>query len=74
MVECLTRDQGAVVSSLTSVTALFIPRLVVVQPRKTRPYITEKLLMGHKESNQTKNIYCAHADTFELICICRYIG
>ena len=30
------------------------PSLVLVQPRKTRPFITEKLLMGHKESNQTK--------------------
>ena len=29
------------------------PSLVVVQPRKTRPYITERLLMGRKESNQT---------------------
>ena len=29
------------------------PSLVLVQPRKTRPYITEKLLMGRKESNQT---------------------
>ena len=28
--------------------------LVLVQPRKTRPFITEKLLMGRKESNQTK--------------------
>ena len=26
----------------------------MVKPRKTRPYITEKLLMGRKESNQTK--------------------
>ena len=25
----------------------------MVQPRKTRPYITERLLMGRKESNQT---------------------
>ena len=24
----------------------------MVQPRKTRPYITERLLMGRKESNQ----------------------
>ena len=31
------------------------PSLVQVQPRKTRPYITERLLMGHKESNQTKS-------------------
>ena len=30
------------------------PSLVLVQPRKTRPFITERLLMGHKESN--KNI------------------
>ena len=29
------------------------PSLVLVQPRKTRPLITERLLMGHKESNQT---------------------
>ena len=30
------------------------PGLVLVQPRKTRPFITERLLMGLKESNQTK--------------------
>ena len=30
------------------------PSLVVVQPRKTSPFITEGLLMGRKESNQTK--------------------
>ena len=30
------------------------PSLVLVQHRKTRPYITERLLMGRKESNQTK--------------------
>ena len=28
------------------------PSLVLVQPRKTLPYITERLLMGRKESNQ----------------------
>ena len=28
------------------------PSLVLFQPRKTRPYITERLLMGCKESNQ----------------------
>ena len=27
------------------------PTLVLVQPRKTRPFITERLLMGRKESN-----------------------
>ena len=46
-------------SSLTCVTALWslsrthYPRLVLVQPRKTRPCLAERLLMGHKESNQT---------------------
>ena len=29
------------------------PNLVLVQPRKTCPFITERLLMGPKESNQT---------------------
>ena len=28
------------------------PSLVLVQPRKARPCLTERLLMGHKESNQ----------------------
>ena len=27
--------------------------LVLFQPRKTCPFITERLLMGHKESNKT---------------------
>ena len=31
------------------------PSLVLVQPRKTRPCSTERLLMGRKESNQTVN-------------------
>ena len=30
------------------------PSLVLVQPRKTHPFITEILLMGRKESYQTK--------------------
>ena len=29
------------------------PSLVLLQPRKTRLFITERLLMGRKESNQT---------------------
>ena len=29
------------------------PSLVLVQPRKTRPCLTERFLMWHKESNQT---------------------
>ena len=31
------------------------PSLVLVQPRKTCPLITERLLMGRKESNQIKS-------------------
>ena len=30
------------------------PSLVLVKPRKTRPCLTERLLRGCKESNQTK--------------------
>ena len=30
------------------------PSLVLVQPRKIRPFIAERLMMGRKESNQTK--------------------
>ena len=58
-VECMTRNRGSAGSSLTCVTALcswarhISPSLVLVQPRKTRPYVTERLLMGRKESNQT---------------------
>ena len=59
VVECLTQDRGAMGSSLTgficvvSLSKNINPSLVLVQPRKTRPFITERLLMGHKESNQT---------------------
>ena len=31
------------------------PSFILVQPRKTRLFITEILLMGRKESNQTNN-------------------
>ena len=61
VVECLTWDRGSAGSSLTSVTALcpwarhIYPSLVLVQHRKTSPYITERLLMGGKESNQTNS-------------------
>ena len=33
------------------------PSLVLVQPRKTGPLITERLLMGRKESNQTNKVF-----------------
>ena len=50
------------------------PSLVLVQPRKTRPFITERLLMGRKESNQTNVYMCfvvtcwERADLLALVC------
>ena len=55
----LDGDRGAPGSSLTGVIVLcslarhINPSLVLVQPRKTSLYITERLLMGSKELNQT---------------------
>ena len=46
------------------------PSLVLVQPRKTRPFITERLLMGRKESNQTKPLYSRLSLT--QLCITQY--
>ena len=46
-------------SSLSSITALWslskthYPSLILVQPRKIPPWLTERLLMGRKKSNQT---------------------
>ena len=55
VVEWWTRDRRAAGSSLTGVTVLcplsknINPSLVLVQPRKTCPFKTERLLMGRKE-------------------------
>ena len=61
VVECLTRDLEATGSRLTDITALWslsnthlFYLIELVQPRKSRPCLTERLLMGRKESNQTK--------------------
>ena len=58
MVECLTPDPGAAGLSRIGVTALWswskTHFLVLVQPRKTKSWLTERLLMVRKESNQTK--------------------
>ena len=66
VVECLTRDRGrgfephrrhCVVSLCKNIN----PSIVLVQPRKICRFITERLLMGCKESNQTNkqnNLYC----------------
>ena len=57
VVECLTRDRGFEPHRRHIVVSLsknINPSLVLVQPRKTCPFITERLLIGRKESNQTK--------------------
>ena len=57
MVECLTLEGGFEPHRQHYVVSLSknINRsLVLVQPRKTCPFITERLLIWRKESNQTK--------------------
>ena len=53
------------------------PSLILVQPRKTRPYLTERLLMGLKESNQTKQKdilwFTRRIQFYLLFCSCRHI-
>ena len=49
------RDRASLASLRCGLWARHIyPSLVLAQPRKGDPYIAERLLMGHKESNQTK--------------------
>ena len=59
VIECLTPDQGSMGLSLTGIVVLeqesIYQSFVLVQPRKTCPYITERLLMGRKELKQKKN-------------------
>ena len=56
------------------------PSLVLVQPRKTRPFITERLLMGRRESNQTNKQNNDNPSTLvlDLSCFChfevKYVG
>ena len=56
LVECLTRDRGFEPHRRHCVVSLsknINPSLELVQPRKNRPFISERLLMGRKESKQT---------------------
>ena len=56
VVECFTRDRGGRGFDphrhhcIVFLSRHIYPSLVLVQHRKTRPYITEILLMGRKES------------------------
>ena len=60
--ECLTQDRGGASSSLTRVTALcpwhISPCLVLVQPGKTWPDITENCWLGRKESRRKGGVHC----------------
>ena len=52
----LQRNHGSTVVRrhyFVSLSKKINPSLVLVQPRKTCPFINERLLMGRKESNQT---------------------
>ena len=64
MVECLTRHPEAAGSSLTGVTGLWslskthLSLLSTGSTQEDRPCLTERLLMGRKESNQTNKLIC----------------
>ena len=56
VVECLTRDRGFEPHRCRCAVSLsknINPSIELVQPRKTRPFISKRLLMGRKESKQT---------------------
>ena len=67
----LDSDQWAAGFSLTGVTVLWssskthLSSLVLAQPGKTSPFLTERLLMRCKESNQTKST--RHFRCLELV-------
>ena len=75
VVECLTWDRRVAGSSFTGVTALcpsarhINPSLVLVQPMKTCPFITERLLIGRRESNKKNNsAYWNYLRFYAIIC------
>ena len=59
----MPRVRASPASTIVSLSKNINPRLVLVQPRKTRPFITEILLMGRKESNQTNRRRMRTPDT-----------
>ena len=42
------------------------PSLVLLQPRKTCPCLTVRLLMGRKESNQTNKTFVGGAFSLDM--------
>ena len=53
---------------VVSLSKAHYPSLVLVQPRKTCPYITERLLVGHKESNQTNKKLLLKVLSNKILC------
>ena len=82
VVECLIRDRGVAGWSLIGVTVLCLwarhvyPCLVLVQPRKTRPHITEKMLTGtyrielNKQTNKQTKPLSLSLSVFVCVCVC----
>ena len=70
VVECLTQDRRARVRASTASLRCgpsarhIYPSLLLVQPGKTCPFITEILLMGRKESNQSINQFITQEKIF----------
>ena len=64
MVECLTRDRGAAGSGLIGVTALW--SLSKMHLSKTRPCLTERLLMVGKDSNQKQTNF-EHKNSIKIL-------
>ena len=61
VVQCLTRDRGFEPHRRHCCgpwARHIYPSLVLVQPRMTRPCLTERLLMGRKQSSQTNIFSC----------------
>ena len=62
MVECLTPDRGATGSSIIGITVLWslgkthLSELITCSTKEDPCHLTERLLMGRKESNQTNII------------------
>ena len=50
---CFIRSGILCFKLISSLSKNINPSLVLVQPRNTRPFITDRLMMGRKESNQT---------------------
>ena len=74
MAQCLTRDLGAVSSSLTGITVLcplarhIYPCFVLVQPRKTGPCLYCKIVDGtlRIKSNKQRETSGSSSDSLQL--------